>query len=136
MRTCTVLIGLVFALGSLSGCKKQEEEQAQGEKIRIGGEGIMDEAQVTGEILKRIMEIQRCYGKRLKKDSTLSGRIVVEFTVETSGATSGVKVTENEIGDDAVGRCVTRLVKNLKFSPGPAGGTAVFRYPFQFGKQI
>lgn len=117
------------------GCKKDEVGFYSGARIRVGGDGIMDESIVTNKIMSQMIEVQRCYGARLKKDAALSGQVVVEFTVEASGAVTGVTVAENKTGDDAVARCVTKIVEPLRFSPGPTGGTALFRYPFEFGQK-
>ncbi len=127
---------LLLAICMVSpGCSKDDVGFYSGARIRVGGDGIMDESIVTNKIMSQMIEVQRCYGARLKKDAALSGQVVVEFTVEASGAVTGVTVAENQTGDTAVARCVTNIVEPMQFRPGPTGGTAIFRYPFEFGKK-
>lgn len=101
----------------------------------IGGSGEFDSSLVSGMIRQRKSAIQRCYENELRNNPSLSGKVTVQFSIETSGTVSGVSVTENTTGSAALGSCVTATIGRFRFNPGPEGGSVRFSYPFVFQPQ-
>jgi TonB family protein len=101
----------------------------------IGGSGDFDAAKVVAQIKARLGAIKACYERELKRNPTLAGKVTIQFTIEEQGTVSGVKVTENSTGEDAVGQCVANAVQRFRFTPGPDGGSVTFSYPFVFAPQ-
>jgi hypothetical protein len=67
------------------------------------------------EIMRdRVRVIRRCYERALSNDSTLGGRLVLEFTIETNGRVSSPRLPSNQLGD-VVGACVERRVRSWRF---------------------
>jgi len=101
----------------------------------IGGDGDFDQSNVTRLIAQRISAIRACYEAQLRRNPTLSGKVTVEFTIQTTGSVSGVRASENTTGDAAVATCVTGVVSRFRWNPGPVGGSVQFAYPFVFAPQ-
>lgn len=76
--------------------------------------------------------IETCYERALTDDPRLSGRVLVRFTIETSGAVTDVVATENATGSEAVASCATRTIRRFRFSPGAEGGSITLAFPFTF----
>ncbi len=51
------------------------------------------------------------------------------FIIQTTGAVSGVRASENITGDAAVATCVTGVVSRFRWNPGPEGGSVMLSYP-------
>jgi TonB family protein len=101
----------------------------------IGGTGEFDSKLVTAEVRKRLRAIQICYEQQLRRNPSLAGKVVVEFTIEVSGTISKASATANTTNDPAVASCVVDTVKRFRFNPGPQGGSVTFSYPFVFAPQ-
>jgi TonB family protein len=138
-------------LGALSRAEGATKAQGEGGKVvervikaktpslgsggDIGGSGEFDSALVVKMIKQRIGAIKACYERELKSNPTLAGKITIQFTIEERGNVSGVKVTDNSMGSDAVGSCVANAIERFRFNPGPSGGSVSFSYPFVFAPQ-
>ena len=57
------------------------------------------------------------------------------FAVLRKGYVKTVKVLENTTGHDGVGRCVTRVVKAIRFPSRRSGKPLSFTFPFVFAPQ-
>jgi TonB family protein len=94
-------------------------------------EGVCDRGAITRAIRFRKRSIQACYERELKRDHTLSGRIVVYFTITASGRPKDVTILENTTGNDALARCIRRVIARIRF-PRCEGGEVSVSYPFVF----
>ncbi len=88
-------------------------------------------ADVAKYVKARLKAIQNCYERELKRNPTLKGRVVVAFTIGTSGRTSAIEVEENTLGSEAVGTCIRSLIRTWAFPFRPDGDVPV-SYPFVF----
>lgn len=105
-------------------------------RIGSGGEtdkstGLLDEAKVKKVLLSRITAIQMCYQKGLNKNFKLEGKVVVRFTISTTGRVTKATVVTETLGDPSVVECVVGKVRSLVF-PKPAGGSVEYVFPFVF----
>ncbi len=137
--------GLRAAGGNQVGRQQQEGERVEEVRVRgrtsVGaledesGSGDFDPNIVVRQLGRRRSAIQRCYERELRNNPTLSGRVVTRFTIQPTGSVSGVSATENTTGSPAVAECVNRVVRGLRFTPGPEGGAVTYSFPFVFAVQ-
>jgi hypothetical protein len=75
--------------------------------------------------------IQSCYERELKRNHSLSGRLVLKFTISSRGRVTGLDVSEGSLHSVAVSDCITSLAKNwvLPFMPEDEVPVA---FPFVF----
>lgn len=142
--------GATRGLGGLRARQGGTQTQQEGERVvervirgrvRSGaledesGSGVFDPSIVTRQIRARIRAIQSCYERELRNNPTLAGRVLVSFTIQTTGSVSGARATENTTGSPAVASCVVNTIRRFRFTPGPEGGSVTFAYPFVFAPQ-
>lgn len=75
--------------------------------------------------------IVKCVNEQKKKDPTLSGRLMMRWTIQTSGKTTSVQVTSDEFKKTYLASCMTGLVKGWSFPKHKKPGAAV-DFPFTF----
>jgi len=76
-------------------------------------------------------KFRACYEQGLARDPRLSGRITVRFVIARDGTVSSAMVSDNEIPDCGVARCMIDAYKSLQFQK-PEGGTVTVVYPVVF----
>jgi len=96
---------------------------------------MFDHNIVVRQLRTRQSAIQRCYERELRNNPTLGGRVAVRFSIQPTGTVSGVTATENTTGSAAVANCVTTVVRGLRFTEGPEGGSVTYTFPFVFAVQ-
>lgn len=102
----------------------------------VGGTGEFDSSVVVRMIRTRIRAIQHCYENELRRNPTLAGKVVVEFTIQPTGSVTNVRATSNTTNDSAVSECVVQTIQRFRFNdPAPEGGSVSFSYPFVFAPQ-
>ena len=69
--------------------------------------------------------------RALKRNPTLTGKIVMHWTITAAGTVSGVDVEQDTLGDSEVGSCIKSLVARWRF-PSPANGSVDVSFPFVF----
>ncbi len=92
--------------------------------------GGRDQAAIDAVAARTRDIVAACYTIGLAEDPTLSGVVVVRFTINPDGSVSNVGVSQSNLGVPAVEECVVTAVRTWKFSPG--SGTETFEYPFTF----
>jgi outer membrane biosynthesis protein TonB len=94
-------------------------------------DGELDPGLVAKEVRARQGAIKACYERALKRNPTLSGKIVMTWTITAAGTVSGVDVETDTLGDSEVASCIKSLIARWRF-PAPAGGTVTVSFPFVF----
>src|SRR6516162_1423047 len=94
-------------------------------------DGELDPAMVAKEVRSRLGAIKACYERALKRNPTLSGKVVIHWTITQAGTVSGVDVEQDTLGDAEVASCIKALVARWRF-PAPAGGSVDVSFPFVF----
>jgi hypothetical protein len=79
----------------------------------------------------RLGAIKACYERALKRNPTLSGKVVIHWTITQAGTVSGVDVEQDTLGDAEVASCIKALVARWRF-PAPSGGSVDVSFPFVF----
>ena len=93
--------------------------------------GHLSREAIAGVVRKHLREIQYCYEKNLLLNSKLAGKLIMEWTIATSGSVTTVKNKLNTMNSPAVAMCISGKIKGWKF-PRPKGGIVVVSYPFIF----
>ena len=134
--------GRVASVGSLrggGGIAEGETGSARVEK-KVSGvvkseapavDGELDPGVVAKEVRSRLGAIKACYERALKRNPTLSGKVVVHWTITAAGTVSGIDVENDTLGDSEVASCIKGLVARWRF-PAPAGGSVEVSFPFVF----
>ncbi len=96
----------------------------------------VDEGLTKDEVAKvihaHLSEIRYCYESAILKDSTLAGKVSIDFKVGGKGDVNSSLVSGTTVKDPQVGNCLANKLKAWKF-PQPRGGvTVAVSYPFIF----
>jgi outer membrane biosynthesis protein TonB len=94
-------------------------------------DGQLDPGVVSKEVRTRLGAIKACYERALKRNPTLSGKVVVHWTITAAGTVSGIDVENDTMGDNEVSSCIKSLIARWRF-PAPAGGSVEVSFPFVF----
>ena len=94
-------------------------------------DGELDPGLVAKEVRARLGAIKACYERALKRNPTLTGKIVMHWTITAAGTVSGVDVEQDSLGDSEVASCIKSLVARWRF-PAPSGGSVDVSFPFVF----
>jgi outer membrane biosynthesis protein TonB len=94
-------------------------------------DGELDPGVVSKEVRSRLGAIKACYERALKRNPTLSGKVVVHWTITAAGTVSGIDIENDTLGDSEVANCIKSLVARWRF-PAPAGGSVEVSFPFVF----
>lgn len=100
-----------------------------------GFTGGLDKAGIRRTIQSIIGQIRSCYEKGLRAESSLEGRLVIQFEIDDRGAVNASKVESSTLNDSEVGNCVANRIRSQRFPPSPRGVVGVVDYPFVFGAQ-
>jgi hypothetical protein len=112
--------------GSVRG---QLVKASRGSKMRGGG--YLDRAEIQKVVNKGIGQIQFCYEKELLKNQSLSGKVVFEWTIASTGRVSIVKTVTSSMNSTGAVQCMIQAIKGWQF-PQPRGGEVIVTYPFIF----
>ena len=104
----------------------------------VPGEPDVD-GTLSRKIIRRVVrqhrrELQYCYEKRLQRDRSLEGRVVVEFTISPAGDVISALVDESRssLQDSRLGQCLTGKVRHWSFPVDDKPGVVEVVYPFDF----
>jgi len=107
----------------------------------IGGEPILHRPVVVGAIgvdaieagiAAHSAELRRCFEDERAKEPTLSGRVLVGFTVARDGSVARVSTRSTSLRHPPTEDCLTARMEGVRFPPLLDGETALVSYPFSF----
>ncbi|MHB8417152.1 MAG: AgmX/PglI C-terminal domain-containing protein [Myxococcales bacterium] len=93
--------------------------------------GLLPMEAVRRVVDQHISEVQECYENGLLRNPGLAGKLVVEWTISTTGTVSRVNTKVATLQSNQVSDCIIGRLKGWRF-PRPSGGTVVVSYPFIF----
>lgn len=93
--------------------------------------GTLSKVEIARVIRSFWYQIRYCYEVQLRKNPKLSGKIVVRWTIATSGKVSSARVASTTMNNKRVEGCLVRRVMRWTF-PKPKGGPVFISYPFIF----
>lgn len=89
------------------------------------------------EIIRRVVrrytrELKSCYEQKLFEDTTLTGELILSFTISNEGRVIAASARGGNIGSSALSSCVENKIRRWVF-PEPRDGSIVrVKYPFTF----
>jgi len=122
-------LALRVASGGKTGQRIQLEQLAL-PPARAAGPGGRDQDAVDAQAARTRNFIGGCYTIGLAADPSLSGLVVVRFTIQPNGAVTNVQVSKSNLGNRDVESCIVAVVQGWKFSA--SSSTDTFEYPFTF----
>ncbi|MEL6178952.1 MAG: AgmX/PglI C-terminal domain-containing protein [Myxococcota bacterium] len=134
--------------GRVQGMGKVDTGGGKGVKAKIGGKGkakvkakvsrgaarvgsFCEKGNIRSVVGRGTGGVRYCYEKALQTNPTLSGKVIVNWTVNMSGGVMKAFVSSSTLGNPGVESCITRVVQRWRFAP-PKGGNCVISYPFIF----
>jgi TonB family protein len=99
---------------------------------QMKGTGELSKDEIQRVINSHVGEIQYCYEKQLRGNAGLAGRVVLEWTVTSSGSVSVVKVATSSLSSADATNCMMDRVKKWKFPKPRGSGNVTVVYPFVF----
>lgn len=91
---------------------------------------------LSPEVIRRVVrrnltQVRHCYERSLTSRPDLSGRIVMRWTISSTGSTTAVSVASSTMSDARVASCISSAVSRWTFPAPENGGTVrVSAYPF------
>lgn len=120
------LIGKGSGKGSGSGGKRVPRVRQSKATVK----GALDKDIIRRIVRAHINEIRVCYDKGLLKDAALAGKVVVDFTIGSTGKVTASSISSTTLSDKTVGTCIAGAVKRWKFPSPMGGGVVLVKYPF------
>ena len=120
-----VSLGELYASGGKLG------ESIGGNGLSISGPGQISDGEIEKALAKYLQRFQFCYEKALLSDSSLGGKIVVQWTISTSGSGQSPKVLSSQMNNKDLHGCISKVIKEIPF-PKPKGGTVQVKKTFAF----
>lgn len=94
-------------------------------------QGNIDREAVAKTINAHLQEVRGCYERALLKDPGLAGKVVLEWTIGTTGSVTAAKTKSSTLKNVTVEGCILSALKTWQF-PQPRGGVVIISYPFLF----
>lgn len=124
--------GAAGSMGGKGDRRVSGKVTAQPRLARQKGTASLSKEEIARVIQSHIGEIQYCYEKQLRSTPGLAGRVMLEWTVTSSGGVGVVKVATSSLSSDAATRCMMDRVKKWKFPKPKGSGSVTIAYPFVF----
>lgn len=115
--------------GRRRGASRASESGGDGGSVEPGA--YRSNASLLATVRRYAPGIQYCYDNELKRDLSLSGKMVLALTVLPSGVVSEVAITHDSLGSSRLQECVLSQVREWRF-PAIPEGTVSFQAPFVF----
>ncbi len=149
------LLNIINKIGSLdlSGEKKKDKQKIEQVRRELLKQGKLNPAEIKElerrqnlamnpyrrpEALKRVIddnsgELRYIYNKKLRSGVKISGKLLVEIHIQSSGSVDKAKVIQSSIGDNGFEQEITQRILSWRFNavPDSLGGLTV-NYPFEF----
>jgi hypothetical protein len=123
------------------GDDEEEKPPAKSERKRTAyippapGSAQLPETLGQSDIMQVVLDhkpaIVSCVNEQRKRDPSLSGKLVMRWTIRTNGRTSGVSVRTGEFKSTYMASCISGLVKGWKFPRHQKQGEPI-DFPFTF----
>jgi predicted Zn finger-like uncharacterized protein len=91
----------------------------------------LGQADINAVVVANKAAIKGCVDEQKQKDPTLQGKLVMRWTIQTSGKVTGVGCQTDPFKDSAMAACLSRLIKGLQFPRHRVQGEPV-NFTFKF----
>lgn len=87
-------------------------------------------------IREKLDFIRWCYERELSSDSSLQGKIIINFIIGATGKVAKSSVKRTTMHNEKVEQCVARQIKKIVFPKPAGGGIVIVNYPFGFKSSV
>ncbi|GMU00192.1 hypothetical protein KH5H1_43110 [Corallococcus caeni] len=91
----------------------------------------LQQSDIMQVVLNNKPSIVKCVNEQKQKDPSLSGKLVMRWTVQTSGKTTAVSCRTDEFRSSYMATCITGLIKSWSFPKHQKQGDPI-DFPFTF----
>ena len=98
---------------------------------KVSVKGDLPRAEVERLLRARVAAFRSCYESELAKSPRLKGRMVLELTVEPTGAVSLADVKTSTLGSSDADMCVGKAARDLHFKSRPGGQPVTVTFPIE-----
>ena len=91
----------------------------------------LQQSDIMQVVLNNKPAIVKCVNEQKQKDPSLSGKLVMRWTVQTSGKTTNVSCRTDEFRSSYMATCITGLIKSWSFPKHQKQGEPI-DFPFTF----
>ena len=99
------------------------------------GSGEIQDSLGTADIMRVVVDnkptIKQCVDEQRKRDASLSGKIVMSWTILASGRTANVSCASDELKSSYMAQCLGGLIKGWQFPRHKVQGDPI-NFPFTF----
>jgi TonB family protein len=99
---------------------------------RVEVHGSLDKEIIRRVVRAHIKEVKFCYEWERTWQAKLVGRVVVQFTITSTGTVSSAAVRTSTLHSALVERCIAGAAQRWEFPRPPGGDRVVVSYPFVF----
>ncbi|MCS6914795.1 MAG: AgmX/PglI C-terminal domain-containing protein [Myxococcales bacterium] len=92
--------------------------------------GSLDKEIIRRIIRRHINEVKFCYEKELTRKADLMGRVMIQFTIASTGQVVASVVQSSTMNSPPVEQCIAQAVRRWEFPKPMGGGIVVVTYPF------
>ena len=94
----------------------------------------LSRSQIAQVVRKNMGQIRFCYEQGLQMNSSLSGRVAVNWTIDSRGGVRGARIKNSSLESSSVQDCILRRLRTWKF-PLPVNRKEIqVSYPFLLRK--
>jgi TonB family protein len=116
-----------------AGIKSEEEIRELQRKQALTGNPFRRPSFLKETIDGNVNQLKYVYNRRLRQGVMLSGKMLVEMSIESDGGISSVKIVNSNMGDKVFEEEILAKIGTWKFNPVPDSlGVLRIRYPFEF----
>ncbi|MBZ4422506.1 adventurous gliding motility protein GltJ [Myxococcus sp. RHSTA-1-4] len=91
----------------------------------------LQQSDIMAVVLANKPAIVKCVNEQKKKDPALSGKLVMRWTIQTSGKTTAISCRTDEFRSTYMASCITGLIKSWSFPRHKKQGEPI-DFPFTF----
>jgi TonB family protein len=104
-------------------------------RIQSEGTGTMDKAVLVSLLRARQGQVRALYLSELRSRPDTEGEVVCAITIGPSGAVTDGSIVSNDTGDLALAGRLLVMLRSLRVSPAPEGGSVTCQIPWHFERQ-
>jgi biopolymer transport protein ExbD len=92
--------------------------------------GTLDKSIIRRTVQEHLGDVRDCYERYRDFEPGPSGRLVVKFTIDETGAVVASQLDDSTVGAPPIESCVVKAVRRWTF-PRPEHGVVIVSYPFE-----
>lgn len=94
--------------------------------------GALDKEIIQRVIRSHRQEIKYCYEQELIKNKNLAGKVIIQFTISSTGSVAAAVKKSSTLNNANVENCISTKIRRWVFPEPKGGGIVRVSYPFVF----